>query len=218
MATPKKITFSPAISRAATSGMVRFTMGDKERLATDEWRDAIECEEDKAKTFYRVVLQAHDIVPAFLRKPADRARTNEEGAAYDFTQAVFYRLKLGAEVADAMADPKVTKDTILHPPGKTPQTKQALRQSYGGAKAWGVFLTRLEAIHAAIEAEVSGVEEPTKKKPVASVDKKFLSDTVGRAIKRANQPVEKHDGSVQSDAMKKFAAYLADGLKLYGIE
>lgn len=207
--TRNKITLSPSIDHVA-----RFTMGDKERMAADEWRDAIEGEADKAKAFYRTVIKAHDIVPASLRKPDGRARTNEEGAAYDFTQAVYYRLVLGVEVGDAMADAKVAKDVVLNPPGKKAQTKGQLRQSYGGGKAWGKFLTRLEELHDADH----GVEEPTKKKPVASVDKKFLSDTVGRAIKRANQPVEKHDGSVQSDAMKKFAAYLADGLKLYGIE
>ena len=162
--TRNKVTLSPAIDHAAALEFVRFTIGYKERLAADDWRDAIEGEADKAKAFYLTVIKAHDIVPASLRKPDGRARTNEEGAAYDFTQAVYYRLVLGREVGDAMSDAKVAKDVVLSPPGKKAQTKGQLRQSYGGGKAWGKFLTRLEELH---DAE-QGVEEPSKKKPVAS--------------------------------------------------
>jgi len=214
MATRNKITLAPAIDHAVASAFVRFTIGDLERLAADDWREAIEGEADKAKEFYHTVIKAHDIVPASLRKPDGRARTNEEGAAYDFTQAVYYRLVLGAEVGDAMADAKVAKDVVLNPPGKKAQTKSQLRQSYGGGKAWGAFLTRLEALH---DAE-QGVEEPAKKKAVKNTDMKFIADAVTKAMNRAKLPVEKHDNSIDSDVMKKFAAYLADGLKTYGIK
>ena len=214
MATRKKITLSPAIDTAAASAFVRFTIGDLERLAADNWREAIEGEADKAKAFYQTVIKAHDIVPASLRKPDGRARTNEEGAAYDFTQSVYYRLVLGVEVGDAMADAKVAKDVVLHPPGKKAQTKSQLRQSYGGGKAWGAFLTRLEALH---DAE-QGVEEQAKEQPVKNTDMKFIADQVMKAVNRANKPVEKHDGSIDPGVMKKFAAYLADGLKAHGIK
>jgi hypothetical protein len=214
MATRNKITLSPAIDHAVASAFVRFTLGDVERYAADAWRDAIEGEADKAKEFYHTVIKAHDIVPASLRKPDGRARTNEEGAAYDFTQAVYYRLVLGAEVGDAMADAKVAKDVILHPPGKKAQTKGQLRQSYGGGKAWGAFLTRLEALH---DAE-QGVEEPAKKKAVKNIDRKFMADQIMKAVNRGKLPVEKQDGSVEPDTMVKAAAYFADGLKMFGLK
>ena len=214
--TRNKITLSPSIDYVA-----RFTMGDKERKAADDWHAADKSEVGKALAFYRTVLKAHDIAPASLRKPDGRARTNEEAASYDFTQMAFFRAKLGAACADAMADPKVEKATILKPSGLTasggtikPQSKGALRTSYGGGKTWGVFLTRMEAFY---DAERGG-EEPSKAKPVASSDKEFAVKSAGALIKRMRKAVEKQDGSMSPEAMKKFAAWVEDGLKAVGIK
>lgn len=214
--TRNKITLSPSIDYVA-----RFTMGDKERKAADDWHAADKSEVGKALAFYRTVLKAHDIAPTSLRKPDGRARTNEEAASYDFTQMAFFRAKLGAACADAMADPKVEKATILKPSGLTatggtikPQSKGALRTSYGGGKTWGVFLTRMEAFY---DAEQGG-EEPSKAKPVASSDKEFAVKSAGALIKRMRKAVEKQDGSMSPEAMKTFAAWVEDGLKAVGIK
>ena len=73
---------------------------------------------------------------------------------------------------------------------------------------------------AAAEAEAAGlpVPVPTKAKPVLNSDNKFFLELFGRGIKRGRKDVEKHDGSVASENMAKLAAYLEDGLKIYGIK
>ena len=214
--TPKKVTLAPSIDYVA-----RFTMGDKERKAADDWHAADKSEVGKALAFYRTVLKAHDIAPASLRKPDGRARTNEEAASYDFTQMAFFRAKLGAACADAMADPKVEKATILKPSGLTatggtikPQSKGALRTSYGGGKTWGVFLTRMEAFY---DAEQGG-EEPSKAKPTPKSDKLYTVEAAGALIKRLRKAVEKQDGSMTPEQMKKLAAWIEDGLKALAIK
>jgi hypothetical protein len=218
MATRKKITLSPSIDHANASGFVRFTLGDAERKAADAWHKAGNAEITSARFFYDTVLVAHGIAPADLRKPDGRARSNEEAAAYDFAQAAFFRARLGAACADAMADTKVAKDTVLSPTGLTatgerikPQSKGALRTSYGGGKTWGVFLSRMEEIHATGAVKAKG-------KPTASSDMKYVADRLGAVVARLRKDVEKLDGSIEMETAKKLADVLTGIVTAYRIK
>jgi hypothetical protein len=219
MTTPKNITLAPSIDAVA------FTFTPAAYAAADAWHKAGNAEVKAAVAFYDMLVE-HGVDPVLLRKPDGRPFTNSEAAGFDFTLRLYFRVKLGAACATAIFDgDKTPKDAILKPTGLTahgkpikPQTKSALRQSYGGAKAWGEFVRDLIAIKDAKAAEAAGDVTPAKAKPVGKSDKTYTVDNIGAVIKRLSKDVEKHDGSAPSDNMKKFAAYLADGLKTYGFK
>lgn len=216
---PKNISLAPSIDAVA------FTFTPEALSAADAWHKAGNAEVKAAFAFYEMLI-AHGVDPVLLRKPEGRPFTNSEAAAFDFTLRLYFRVKLGAACATAIFDgDKTPKDTILKPTGLTangkpikPQTKSALRMSYGGAKAWGEFVRDLIAIKDAKAAEAAGDVAPAKARTPGKSDKAYTVDNVGAVIKRLSKDVEKHDGSASADNMKKFAAYLADGLKAYGFK
>ena len=228
MATPKKITLSPAIDHVAL-----FTFTPAAYAAADAWHGTTKADVKAAVAFYEMLI-AHGVDPVLLKKPDGRAFTNQEAAAFDFTLRLYFRVKLGAACATAIFDEAVPKETILAPTGLTasgkaikPQPKKNLRSSYGNPDQWGVFVRDLIAIKetkvaeaAADEAEAAGlpVPVPTKAKPVLNSDNKFFLELFGRAIKRAKKPVEKQDGSVDPDVMKKIDAAVAGLMAQYGIK
>ena len=215
---PKKVTLSPAIDAVA------FTFTPEALSAADAWHKAGNAEVKSALAFYEMLI-AHGVDPKLLKKPDGRAFTNSEAAAFDFTLRLYFRVKLGAKCADAIFDGATAKETILKPTGLTangraikPQSKSALRMSYGGAKAWGVFVNDLIAIGADIAAELAGDAAPAKAKPVAKSDKLYAVEAAGALIKRMRKAVEKQDGSMTPEQMKKFAAWVEDGLKALAIK
>jgi hypothetical protein len=219
MATRKKITLAPSIDAIA------FTFTPEALSAADAWHKAGNAEAKSALAFYEMLI-THGVDPKLLKKPDGRAFTNSEAAAFDFTLRLYFRVKLGAKCADAIFDgTKTPKETILKPTGLTasgkaikPQTKSALRMSYGGAKAWGVFVNDLIAIGAAVAAELAGDATPTKAKAVQKTDRQSAVDTAGTLIKRMRKAVEKQDGTMLPDVMKRYAAYQEDGLKIFGLK
>ena len=223
--TPKNITLAPSIDAVA------FTFTPEAYEAADAWHRAGKANIKASVAFYDMLI-GKGVDPVTLRKPDGRAFTNMEAAAFDFTLRLYFRVKLGAACATAIFDETVPKETILKPTGLTasgtvitPQPKKNLRSSYGASDQWGKFVAELIAMknaraaqQAADEAAAAGIEVPvpTKAKPVGKSDKTYTVDNIGAVIKRLSKDVEKHDGSAPSDNMKKFAAYLADGLKTYG--
>lgn len=219
MATQKKVTLSPSIETAPL-----FAFTPDAYAKADAWHNAGKAETKAAVAFYEMLVAKGVNVKA-LRKPDGRAFTNMEAAAFDFTLRLYFRVKLGAKCADAIFDGVTPKETILKPTGLTvhgkaikPQTKNNLRQSYGGAKAWGDFVRDLIAIEDANAADAAGDAAPAKAKPTPKTDKAFALATVGALVKRMKKAVEKQDGSMTPEQMKKFAAWVEDGLKALAIK
>lgn len=215
---PKNITLAPSIDAVA------FTFTPDTYKAADAWHLATKADVKASVAFYEMLVTKGVNVRA-LRKPDGRAFTNMEAAAFDFTLRLYFRVKLGAKCADAIFDGVTPKETILKPTGLTahgkaikPQTKSNLRQSYGGAKAWGDFVRDLIAIEDANAADEAGDTAPAKAKPTPKSDKLYAVDTAGALIKRMRKAVEKQDGSMSPEAMKKFAAWIEDGLKALAIK
>jgi hypothetical protein len=216
--TSKNITLAPSIDAVA------FTFTPAAYAAADAWHKAGNTEVKAAVAFYDMLI-AHGVDPVLLRKPEGRAFTNSEAAAFDFTLRLYFRVKLGAKCADAIFDGATPKETILKPTGLTahgkpikPQSKSALRMSYGASDQWGKFVRDLIAIGADIAAELAGDATPTKAKAVQKTDRQSAVDTAGTLIKRMRKAVEKQDGTMLPDVMKRYAAYQEDGLKIFGLK
>jgi hypothetical protein len=215
MANTKEITLAPSIDAVA------FTFTPDAYEAADAWHKAGKANIKASVVFYDMLI-GKGVDPVTLRKPDGRAFTNMEAAAFDFTLRLYFRVKLGAACATAIFDETVAKETILKPTGLTstgavikPQSKKNLRSSYGNNDQWGKFVNELIAMKnataaakAADEAEAAGlpVPAPSKAPPVQNSDNKFFLEAFGKVIKRAKKPVEKHDGSVSPDNMKKLIA------------
>lgn len=215
---PKKVTLAPSIDA------VLFAFTPDAYAKADAWHNAGKAETKAAVAFYEMLVAKGVNVKA-LRKPDGRAFTNMEAAAFDFTLRLYFRVKLGAKCADAIFDGVTPKETILKPTGLTvhgkaikPQTKNNLRQSYGGAKAWGDFVRDLIAIEDANTADAAGDAAPAKAKAVQKTDRQSAVDTAGTLIKRMRKAVEKQDGTMSPDVMKRYAAYQEDGLKIFGLK
>jgi hypothetical protein len=221
--TSENITLAPSIDAVA------FTFTPKALEAADAWHRATKADVKASVAFYDMLID-HSVDPVLLKKPDGRAFTNMEAAGFDFTLRLYFRVKLGAACATAIFDDAVPKETVLKPTGLTasgtvikPQPKKNLRSSYGHPDQWGVFVRDLIAIKdakAAEKAAAAGIEVPvpTKAKPVLNDDNKFFLELFGRAIKRAKKPVEKQDGSVAPDVMRKIDAAVAGLLAEYGIK
>lgn len=216
--TPKKVTLSPSIDA------VLFTFTPDAYKAADAWHLATKADVKASVAFYEMLV-AKGVNVKTLRKPDGRAFTNMEAAAFDFTLRLYFRVKLGAKCADAIFDGVTPKETILKPTGLTasgkaikPQTKSNLRQSYGGSKAWGDFVRDLIAIEDTNAADEAGDAAPAKAKPTPKTDKHYAVEAAGALIKRMKKAVEKQDGSMSADVMKRYAAYLEDGLKIFGLK
>ena len=69
----------------------------------------------------------------------------------------------------------------------------------------------------AIGAAVSG-EESAKAKPTPKTDKHYAVEAAGALIKRMRKAVEKQDGSMTPEQMKKLEAWIEDGLKALAIK
>ena len=219
MANSKEITLAPSMDA------VLFTFTPEAYKAADAWHLATKADVKAGVAFYDMLVE-HGVDPVALRKPEGRAFTNSEAAAFDFTLRLYFRVKLGAKCAEAIFDgDKTPKTAILKPTGLTanakpikPQTKSALRQSYGGAKAWGEFVRDLIAIKDAKAAEAAGAEAPAKARPTPKTDKQAAIHIAGTLIKRMRKAVEKQDGTMATDTMKRYAAYQEDGLKMFGLK
>jgi hypothetical protein len=227
MSTPKK----------TASTLVRFSVGADEIRLADAARDAVGNEAQAFRAFYDRVIVAHQLpFSAILPRGKDaERRTNEEQAAYDFALRMFWVYMFGADIAASMADRNVKGETILpisqfvNRLGKPykDQSKRAIQSSFGGTP-WKLFVNRLCEMAAAdevaakvaagemteAEAEASGKRGTSTR----SSDREFVISKVGDLVKRLSKDIEKQDGSIAPDVASKLAAYLADGLKTYGIK
>ncbi len=215
-------------TRKNTSAPVRFSAGAAEILAADALRDATQAEATTFKAFYEGVVKAHDLpLAAFEPKKAGETRSNEYQAAYDFGRRMFWIATFGVAIADKIADANVKGDAVLPlssvigrdgMPYKD-QEKRKVQQSFGGSKGWGVFVSRLKEIearlnaHAALDAAVESRTKPTKK-----TDKLFVTEEMGKIIKRLAKPAEKLDGSIPHDVAPKFGKALIDLCAAFGIK
>lgn len=189
----------------------RFVLGAVEVKAADAWRKAETSAEKAAHPFYRAVIVAHEIDLAWLEPiKAGERRSNEAQAAFDFARKAFTVYKVGAACAEEVFDRNIKGDVILHPAGRKPQSKRALQQSLLGSKDWGLFLSRMKAI--------AGLEPAKRGASDKSSDMKFVVDRITAIINRLHRDPEKFDGSIDLGTAAKFAKYLAEGEKMFGLK
>jgi hypothetical protein len=156
-------------SSVPASGLVRFSVGEKEIALANAARNAVGNEALAFRDFYSVIVVEHELpISALMPRAKDAGRrSNEEQAAYDFAINAFYTYKFGADIAMAIADKNVDPDTVLPisqfigKTGKpyTDQTKRAITQSFGGTP-WKAFVVRLADLLAgdAIDAKLAAGE------------------------------------------------------------
>jgi hypothetical protein len=232
MATLKNTTAS------AADVLVRFSVGAAEILAADTARGAKEDEAVAFRSFYEKVVVAHALpLDALLPRTKDQERrSNEEQAAYDFGIKMFYTYMFGADIAAQLADRNVKADTVLglsafisESTGKPykDQAKRAVAQSFGGTP-WKFFVGRLFDLAAyderaakiaagiTTEAEAEAVEKRGTKSTTPEMQR--VLNKIGEVIKLLRRDAEKRDGSIDLDVSQRLAAYLADGLNVYGIK
>lgn len=234
MTTSKKIS---AVVSSDVAALVRFSVGAAEVTLADAARNAGKDEAEAFRAFYDRVIVKHQLpFSAILPRAKDaERRSNEEQAAYDFAIRMFYTYLFGADIAAKIADRNVKGDTVLpisqflNRLGKPykDQPKRSITQSFGGTP-WKDFVNRLAAMAAddAVTAKIAAGEmteaeaEAAGKrgKPSTKTDREYAIAKAGELIKRMSKDVENQDGSMDPEVMKKFAAYLADGLKTYGIK
>ena len=225
-------------SKKTASPLVRFSVGANEVAVADAWRVAGDAEIGAARKFYDVLFGSIDNgghagdMAALLPFKDGAKRSNEQQAFYDFAQMMYLVLKCGADLAAILKDANVKGDTMVQRPGLKadgsaykPQAKRALRDTLLGSKDWGAFVRRLVSIKdaeeysAAVEAgEVKEGEAVKGAKASGKSDREYVIAKVGDLVKRLSKDVEKLDGSIAPDVARKLAAYLADGLKTYGIK
>jgi hypothetical protein len=128
-----------------------------------------------------------------------------------------------------------------------PQTKRQIIQSIYNTDDWGRFLGKMAEVAAARDrkakitaqmdalieagaddavieaagkaAEIAADAEATKKRGASRRPlNDRVRDKVNEVIKSLRQDPEKMDASIDLETAKKFAAYLVDGLKIYGIK
>lgn len=223
--------------KSSAADLVRFSIGANEVRVADEWRAAGDAEVGAAVRFYRVLFGSvaeggHEGDIAALLPFKDGAkRSNEQQAFFDFAQRMYLVYKCGADLAAVLKDANVKGDAMVQRPGVKadgsaykPQAKRALRDSLLG-KEWGAFVRRLVDIkdsadlQARIDAgEIKEGEAVKGAKSSGKSDREYAIAKVGELIKRMSKDAEKQDGSIAPDVMHKFAAYLADGLKTYGLK
>ena len=222
----------------AADVLVRFSVGAAEILAADAARGAGENEAVAFRSFYETVVVAHALpLDALLPRGKDEdRRSNEEQAAYDFGVKMFYSYMFGADIAAQMADRNVKADTVLglsafisKATGKPykDQAKRAVAQSFGGTP-WKLFVGRLfdlaaddektAKIAAGLMTEAEAEAGEKRGKPSTSTEMQRVLNKIGEVIKLLRRDAEKRDGSIDLDVSQKLAAYLADGLNVYGIK
>jgi hypothetical protein len=221
---------------SAAAELVRFSVGANEIALADAARNAKEGSAVAFKRFYDDVIVAHDVPLSALKPlPKGETRSNVEAAAYDFGKRVFYVMLFGADITAQLYDKNVGRDTILPLSqfiGKTgkpykDQAKHAVQASFGGTP-WKEFVSALEALEAdrLITAKVEAGEmtqadaDAAGKRGAVSTksDREYALAKAGELVKRMSKDVEKQDGSLSPDAMKKFAAFIVDGLAACGIK
>lgn len=223
-------------SSVAADAMVRFSIGAAEIAAADAWRVAGDAEVLSAVQVYDLLFVQHGVTIAALlpRKADDAKRSNEEAAAYDFARRFHAVRRCGAEAAAQLFDANVKGDAVIQRAGVKrdgtaykPQAKRAVIQSIFNTEDWGGFVKRMAAIAAdrdvaakvaagemsEADAEAAGKRGTGTKKS----QRELVQARVGDAVKVLRRDAEKQDGSIAPDVMEKFAAYLVDGLKSYGL-
>lgn len=226
---------APVAETAET--LVRFSVGAAEILAADTARRAGEDEAVAFRSFYETVVVAHALpLGALLPRGKDEARrSNEEQAAYDFGVKMFYTYLFGADIAAQLADRNVKADTVLglsafiNRKGRAykDQAKRAVAQSFGGTP-WKEFVGRLfdlaaddekaAKVAAGLMTEAEAEAGEKRGKPSTKTEMERVLAKVGEVIKLLNRDAEKRDNSIDLEVSKKFAAYLTDGLNVYGIK
>lgn len=224
--------------KSSVAPVVRFSIGANEVRVADEWRVAGDAEISAAVEFYRVLFGSKEEgghggdIAALLPFKDGAKRSNEQAAFFDFAQRMYLILKCGADLAAVLLDRNVDGKTEVQRPGLKsngspykPQPKRALKDTLLGSKDWGVFVRRMVEIkdsadlQARIDAgEIKEGEAVKGAKSSGKSDREYAIAKAGELIKRMSKDAEKQDGSIAPDVMHKFAAYLADGLKTYGLK
>lgn len=234
MSTSKKVVSS---RKSSAADLVRFSIGANEVRVADEWRAAGDAEVIAAVEFYRVLFGSKEEgghggdIAALLPFKDGAKRSNEQAAFFDFAQRMYLILKCGADLAAVLLDRNVDGKAEVQRPGLKsngspykPQAKRAVKDTLLGSKDWGAFVRRLVEIkdsadlQARIDAgEIKEGEAVKGAKSSGTSDRKYAIAKVGELVKRMSRDAEKQDGSIAPDVMRRFAAYLVDGLKTYGL-
>lgn len=239
MATRKNVAPAADVASADAVQVVRFSIGAREAQIADAWRMAGDAEVGAAVRFFNVLFApvadgGHEGDIAALLPFKDGAkRSNEQQAFYDFAQMMYLVYKCGPDLAAVLKDRNVGGDTMVQRPGVKadgspykPQAKRALRDTLLGSADWGRFVKRLleikegAKVSAMIEAgEIKEGEKPKGEAKAKNSEKVRGVNKIEEAIKifRKAADAEKGDGSLDPVNAAKIAAYLADGLKTYGL-
>lgn len=203
------------------SGLVRFSVGESEVLASVALGAGIRGQAGAMQAFLRDVINRHEVSLSDCLKPAaDRKAGNGVGQAqYEFVRQCFAVAIFGAAMAARIVSTKTTDETMIDFGGavafKTgaaikPNTARYVMQNQLG-KEFKAFLESLKIIQDGEESAARGV--PTKNSDMTRVAK--MLDT---AIKVLRRDADKADGSIDLEVAAKFAKFLADGMKAYGIK
>jgi hypothetical protein len=193
----------------------RFAIGADEIKVADVWRKAEGNVHKAALAFVETVIVAHQIDIAWLAPLKDgESRTQVQQAGFDFVRSVYSVYKIGAAATEQLFDRNVPGDATIKPAGgRKPQPKRALKDSILGSKEWGKFVKILKAL----KDELDGIEAEKRGASTPKTDAKFVADCINSAIKRLRRDAEKHDGSIDLVQSGKLANFLADALKVYGL-